>query len=127
MTHIDDRIRSALEAEDQELYDQLDPDMGLQDLILGPFKGKMRWLAALAMVYMLIFGGLTIYCGFQFYAAVETKALLAWGGGCFLSMLAVGFLKMWFFLEMQKNTILRQLKRVELQIAHVRDISASNR
>ena len=114
MTHIDDRIRSALEAEDQELYDQLDSDMGLQELLLGPFKGKMRWMSVLATAYIFIFLGLGIYCGFQFAAAQEIKELLIWGGSCFACVGFVMSLKLWFWMEMQKNSVLREVKRVEL-------------
>ena len=41
MTHIDDRIRAALEAEDRELYDQLDSDMKVHEMLLGPFQGTV--------------------------------------------------------------------------------------
>ena len=119
MTHIDDRIRSALEAEDQELFDQLDSDMGLHDMIFEPFKGKMRWMSVLAMAYIFVFFALAIYCGFQFYAAHEIKALLTWGGGCIVCVLFVMSLKLWFWMELQKNSILREIKRVELQVARL--------
>ena len=116
MTHIDDRIRSALEAEDRELFDQLDSDVGLHELMFGAFRGKMRWMAALAMVYIFAFLGLGIYFGFKFYAAQEIKELMVWGGGTFACILFVMSLKLWFWMEMQKNAILREIKRVELQI-----------
>ena len=119
MTHIDDRIRSALHAEDQELYDQLDSDLGLHEMLVGPFRGKLRWISAVAMVYIFAFLGLAVYCGFQFYAATETKELLAWGGGASACILFIMALKLWLWMELQKNSVLREIKRVELQVARL--------
>ena len=42
------------------------------------------------------------------------QAQLQWGGLTLLLMLAVMFIKVWFWMEMQSNRIMRELKRVEL-------------
>jgi uncharacterized membrane protein YciS (DUF1049 family) len=42
----------------------------------------------------------------------------AWWAACtVVLMVMVGFLKIWFWLRMESNRILREIKRLELQIA----------
>ena len=40
-----------------------------------------------------------------------------WGAGAMLSALGLGLIKLYFFMEIQKNAIVREIKRVELQVA----------
>ena len=52
-------------------------------------------------------------------AAVEVREVVAWSVGAILAMLGVAMLKMYFWMEMNKNVVLREVKRLELQIARV--------
>ena len=45
--------------------------------------------------------------------------LLVWGGGFMFCMMAVSMLKLWFWMEMQTNSVLREVKRVELQVSRL--------
>ncbi|MEZ6165546.1 MAG: DUF6768 family protein [Phycisphaerales bacterium] len=54
---------------------------------------------------------------FRFFNSTETKALLAWGFAFTFCMTAVGMLKMWFWMEMQRIAVTREVKRVELLTA----------
>jgi hypothetical protein len=60
-----------------------------------------------------------VYCVVQMLAAVEVREVVAWSVGAILAMLGVAMLKMYFWMEMNKNVVLREVKRLELQIARV--------
>jgi hypothetical protein len=53
----------------------------------------------------------------QFFAAEATRELIMWAVVFGFSMMAIMALKLWFWAEIQKNAVLREVKRVELQVA----------
>jgi uncharacterized membrane protein YciS (DUF1049 family) len=58
-----------------------------------------------------------VYCGWRFFGAGEALEAVRWGAGAMLLMVMVGFMKLWFWLRMESNRVLREIKRLELQIA----------
>ncbi|MBZ0171437.1 MAG: hypothetical protein K8E66_03575 [Phycisphaerales bacterium] len=45
--------------------------------------------------------------------------MIGWGLGFLMAMIAVSMMKTWYFMEMNRNCVLREVKRVELQIARL--------
>lgn len=113
---IDQLIRQALSEEEARFYDELD-EQNLFQMVGGLFKGKNRWLTIVAFSIMPILFAGSVYCAFQFYQAAEVKSMMMWCAGTFFLLIAVGFVKMYHFLQMDKNAILREVKRMELQVA----------
>jgi uncharacterized membrane protein YciS (DUF1049 family) len=66
------------------------------------------------MVVFLIAG---VYSAVQMFSAAEVTAMLKWAVGVILCGHVVAMLKIWYWLEMQKNSLTREIKRLELQIA----------
>ena len=60
---------------------------------------------------------LFIYCLIQFFNVESTNELIKWGAGGFLSLLSVTMLKLFIWMQMDKNDILLALKKLELQLA----------
>ena len=113
---IDELIKETLNQEEAKFYDDLEE----QNLIgkLGEvYKGKMGWLAIIMNVFHLVIFGLLIYCITQFFETNETNELIKWASAGFLCMIAMGMLKLYMWMQMDKNDILRELKRLELQVA----------
>jgi len=117
MSNIDARIREALGAEDAALLKSLSADPGITALIADSFRGRMRWMTVLGLVYSFLFFGLALYTGWEFLQQTELRELALWGSAFWLCILAVTALKLWFWMDMHKNQIVREVKRVELQIA----------
>ena len=44
---------------------------------------------------------------------------IAWAGGFGLSLIAIAMLKIWYWMELNKNAVTREVKRVELQLARL--------
>ncbi len=113
---IDELIKETLNQEEAKFYDELEE----QNLIgkLGEvFKGKMGWLAIIMNIVHLVIFGLLIYCIVQFFGTNETNELIKWASAGFLCMIVVGMLKLYIWMQMDKNDILREMKRLELQVA----------
>ncbi len=113
---IDELIKEALTHEEAKFYDELG-EQNVLEKFGGIFKGKMGWLAIIMNIMVLVFFGLLVYCLIQFLNAEATNELIKWGAGMFTSMLMMSMLKLYFWMQMDKNDILRELKRLELQIS----------
>ena len=116
MEDIDKLIKDTLTQEEAKFYDELE-EQNLIEMAIGLFKGKNAWLLILMNLITVVFFGLFIYCLVQFFNVEETKELLKWGLGSVLFMISVSMLKIFAWMQMDKNALLRELKRLELQVS----------
>jgi len=117
MTNIDDEIRAVLSADEMAELETLTGEQGMFDMIGDSFRSKMRYWVAILWVYSFVAFVGAVWSGFRFYEATEPKEMAAWGGLCIILVIFVALGKMWYWMEVNKNTVVRELKRVELQIA----------
>ncbi|MCB0280410.1 MAG: hypothetical protein KDD94_12965 [Calditrichaeota bacterium] len=113
---IDQLIKDTLSAEEAEFYNKLD-DPGLLQMVGGMFQGKMKWFTVLTMIVQLAFVCLTVFCLLEFLNATELKDMILWGAGMFYALMTVGMLKLWHWMQMDKYSIINEIKRVELQLS----------
>ena len=118
MEEIDDLIKETLTKEEALFYDSLD-EQNLLEMVGGLFKTKQRWLIILMNIVQVISFGLFIYCTIQFFEVEETNELIKWGAGGFMFLMMSTFMKLFSWMQMDKYAILREMKRLELQIASV--------
>ena len=78
------------------------------------FRGPQRWLTVLMFVVSFAFFFVAAWAAVRFYGAETVTQQLRWGALALLFMLFVMFMKVWFWLEMHTNRVLRELKRIEL-------------
>lgn len=119
MDDLDQKINDALNDENAKLLGKPNDELRIDQLMISTFRSRNWFITMIAMVYTLAFFGLGILCAVRFFGAEETKPLLAWGFGFSFCMLAVAMLKMWFWMEMQRISVTREVKRVELLIARL--------
>ena len=50
-----------------------------------------------------------------------------WGMGTLLAFIALGMIKLWFWMELQKAVIVREITRVELRLASLVDALRSGK
>lgn len=119
MSELDKKIRETLRSQDAELFKEFDTEPSLFELLSEACRGRHRWLNLLGAFWTLVFLILGIVAAVRFFRAESTRDLVMWAAGCILCMSAVSMLKIWYFLEMHKNAVTREIKRVELQIARL--------
>lgn len=112
---IDTLIKETLTEEEAKFYENLD-EQNVLEMIGGLFQGKNKWLLILMNLVTVIFFGLFVYCLIQFFNVEATKDLLKWGLGSIVFLLGVSMLKIFAWMQMDKNAIIRELKRLELQV-----------
>ncbi len=121
MTSVDERIGSALSADDREFLASFDEERGLftqvGDVLTGPLGGWARLIFAVAFAL----GMFLLYAGWRFFTSDGGDDLVRWG----LILLAVltmqGFIKEWFYSRMNMLAVVREVKRLQLQIVLLND------
>lgn len=116
MEDIDQLIKETLTQEEVKFYDSLE-EQNVLGMVIGLFQGKNKWILILMNIMTLVFFGLFIYCAVNFFDVTETNELIKWGIGGLVCLLGVSMLKIFAWMQMDKNAILREMKRLELQVS----------
>ena len=117
MNDLDRAIRQSLTAEDAELFDRLGADQALHKQVLATFQDQLRWFNAASWVGGLVLFGVACVSAWRFVHALDVGEMLRWGAAAALAFAGVLLVKVWFWMELQKNAIVREVKRLELQVA----------
>ena len=116
-SQLDREIRQALSAEDAELYEQFSVEPSLLELALQTLSGRNRWLSVLSIFVGIIFMALSVFSLWQLAHAESVHSLIYWTIGFGFCMAAVAMMKVWYWMEMQRISVTREIKRLELQVA----------
>lgn len=121
MTQVDNRLRAALDADDEAFLNQLDSERGLfaqvGDTLSGPLGGWAKLVFGLAFLLAVVM----FYTVYRMVIADSDREFLVWALGALAAFVATGFVKQWFFERMNLNTVLRELKHIELRIARIEE------
>ena len=117
MKELDKKIAEALRKEDAELFGDIGEEPSLSEMVSETFRGKRRWLNILGAIWTLIFVVLGVISAVAFFRTDVTRDLVMWASACILCTSAVALLKTWYWMEMQRIVVMREIKRIELQIA----------
>jgi hypothetical protein len=112
MNDIDKKIQAALRREAGG--DTLMTEPNIAEELIVAFRGRNRWLTTLVLIWSIVLFVGAVWAAIRFYHAEAVITQLRWGGLSLLFILMVSFIKVWFWLEMNTNRVLRELKRVEL-------------
>lgn len=113
---IDQLIKETLTEEEARFYNELE-EQNLLQMVFGIFSGKNSWIVIVMSIVQVIFFGFFIYCAIQFFNTDATNELIKWGIFGTLSLMASSMLKLFSWMQMDKKAIIRELKRLELQVS----------
>ncbi|MCC5022855.1 MAG: hypothetical protein J6386_08705 [Candidatus Synoicihabitans palmerolidicus] len=112
MNDLDKKIQAALRGstEGTTLIDE----PNLAEELVTAFRGRNSWTNLIAVFFSVGFLAVGIWSGFLFFGAEIVREQLLWGGLCLFTLIFISFMKVWFWMEMHSNRVLREIKRVEL-------------
>jgi hypothetical protein len=126
VSKIDDLIGRALDEEDKALLArQAEPGYIAQ--AFGIFRGPMAWVMWLVNVAAGIAFLAGLYSIWQMSGAAEALAAVKWGVAALALFQVTMLCKTFMGSHLEANRMLREIKRVELQVALLREGSASSR
>jgi hypothetical protein len=117
MNDLDHAIRQSLSAEDAALLDRLGADQTLHRQVLATFEGRLRWFNVMGWIAGFVLFAVACVLSWQFVQADELRDMLRWGAASALAFAGIALIKVWFWMELQKNAIVREIKRLEVQVA----------
>ena len=117
MRDLDRMIDEALDEEERELLRRIGEEPGHVEQMLGAFSGRLGWISVVLMVSQSVAFVAGVWAAWNFFAADEVLAALRWGLSAAVLLLMSLTLKMGVWPTVQTNRVLRELKRLELQIA----------
>lgn len=118
--NIDQKIKDALEKESQSLDTIIPPDTGLFSMLLHAYKGMLGGWIILMSVVSLVIGSVLIWSAYEFFfSPLSYEAKSYWGVILLLSGMMVTAIKMWLFMEMNRQSTNREIKRLELAIVQL--------
>ena len=119
MNELNKKIKEALREEDAEIFEEFGSEPSIFEMLMETFRGRQRWLVFLMMFWTIVFLVLTVLSVIRFFRAEELRDLLMWAVASVFLVSGVSMMKVWFWMELNKNAITREIKRLELQIARL--------
>jgi len=116
LNDIDQLIKETLSEEEAKFYDELE-EQNLFGMISSLFQGKNKWLIIIIHIVLLIFVCITIYFISEFLHATETNELIRFGFGATLFGFVSGLIRLFGWMQIHKNAVNREIKRLELQVS----------
>lgn len=119
MGKLDRMIEDALGAEDRAVLARFG-EQGLFGEVSGLFSGKMGWWVALTMVVQVALFAAGVYAAAKFLTLDDPVLVVRWGIAAAVWFMAMSVIKLMHWQQMQANRIIREVKRLELQVARAR-------
>lgn len=113
---IDDLIHQALNKEEAAYYDQLG-EQNLPQMVFGLFKGRNGWLNVVMVIMTLAILGVMIFTITGMLNAEDLGEKMELMFYSLLGFITIVLMKIWSWNQIDKNAILREMKRLEYQMA----------
>ena len=117
MSKLDRAIEDALSKEDAEFLANLEKEPGSLQQLAGIFQGPLNWIYVVFLIAAIAAGIFGVYSGWKFAISTELRPLFYWGALTGFCLVVLAVIRIVFFMQLHTNRILRELKRLELQVA----------
>lgn len=113
---IDRLIKESLNKDEAEFYNSFEEESFFK-MMTSHYRDKMAWMAYLTSAVHLIVVIVAVYCGYQLFTIEGTTEILRYGSVMFIALIFAAMIKLWHWMQIDKNSVLREMKRIEFQIA----------
>lgn len=121
MSKFEDRLLQSLSADDEAFLQDLEQDIGLFQQMGAAFSGPLKYWTVFAFVFSFLIFMVCLWAGYNMLQSEDLKEVVLWGALFGWTSLAVGLIKIWFWLRMNHLNVLRELKRIELRLVRNED------
>jgi uncharacterized membrane protein (DUF106 family) len=116
MKNLNQKILEALK-DDPAAHEFSEEQANALQLIGQSFKGTFRITFVVIVIMQLIFAGLAIYCAYNLVNEADIGMKINWLAGTLSTVIAFAIARLWFFMELNRLSVIREIKRVELQVS----------
>jgi hypothetical protein len=111
MNTSEDKIIDALKRLDTE-SDEVET---LSGVLADMTRAQSFYLRAFPFVGMLAFMGIAVFAAVRFFAAEEIQAWVAYATLFLAALIVMAIIKLWLYLVWVRNSLMREIKRMELR------------
>lgn len=122
MRNVEELIDEALDAEERELLRSIGEEPGYFSQIGGMFAGKTGWVNGVLMAAQGAAFIAGVWAAVRFFGAGDALSALHWGLPAAVLLMASLAMKLAMWPTVHTNRVMRELKRIELQIARSRTV-----
>lgn len=123
----DARIAETLGGDDHAFLASLDENRGLFQQIGDSWHGPLGVWARFSFAIAIAIGIGLAFCLYRAVTADSTDALIGWGLTTIGLLIMQGFLKEWMFARMNMLTVLREVKRLQVQVALLNETGVNDK
>ena len=120
---IDELISEALKSDEKDFIENYKNDPSLIEFVAANLKGKMAWLGWMTFIFIDILLILGVFFGYKAFHACDAKEAILWASGSILCYIGIVSLKLWSWIVASRRSTLREIKRLELQVAKLTTFS----
>lgn len=117
--NLDDRIKNALKMDAKEVELVLNEGDGLVAQLIGVFRGSMRFWNIFGLLLSLVTAVFMFWSGYHFFISESLDDRVFWGMLTLALWTGTMGLKIWFWMEMNRYSTSREIKRLELAVAQL--------
>ena len=117
-SEIDGLIRDTLGASDAQEHEEFG-ELSLFQLMFETFGGRNRLFVFGGFAAVLDFFVLGILAAIRFVHAPELHEMMVWGAATALCFGIVTTIKIWYWMEMARHSLVREIKRLQLQVVRL--------
>lgn len=113
---VDDLIHQALSKEEAAFFDQMG-EQNIPQQLLGLFRGKNSWMNVVMAIMNLVVVVLAIYTFINMLNTEVINDKLEWMFYSLVCFMIMVLFKLWGWNQMDKNVLMREIKRLEYQVS----------
>jgi len=118
MRDLDQALDAAISAEERQLLKSIGEEPGFFGQTLSTFGGRTGWVNVILMLVQGVAFVAGAWAAFNFFAASDVLVALRWGLPSAVLLLMSLMIKLALWPTIQTDRVLRELKRMELLMAH---------
>jgi len=119
MSDLDKQIRSGLSAAPEDVDYDITREDSLRELLMAGFRGRTKWMGIIAWIDGLVFTGVMVFAAVRFFQVDGTRELILYATIFLASALVIALVKLWYWMLFNRNSIKREVKRLELRVAEM--------
>lgn len=116
MDDLDKKISDMLNAEERAMLASFE-QKGLMGQFASIFQDGQGWFMAMVLVVITVMSIIGLYGAIKFATVSDLTSMIRWGGLAWFGLFSLTMIKVWSWMRMETNRTLREVKRLELQIA----------
>ena len=117
MDKMNKAILQAMQNTESELDDFSEEKANALQLIIHSFKGTFKLTFFAILTIQLVCFGFAFYFGYYMFHEVDVAMKINWLAGTVLAVIAFAIARLFMFMELHRLSVIRGVKRVELQLS----------